>query len=69
MTKREPKPGDLVRIRATHFNYSTGEIVDDYYLGIVLESNIVLQYRGMLRVLALHTQKDTHVRKEDAEVI
>lgn len=69
MTKRAAKPGDLVRVRATHFSLDTGEIEDSYYLGIVLESNVVLYYRGLIRVLALHTQKDVHVRKEDVEVI
>ena len=65
----EPKEGDLVRVRSTRFDYSTKIILDSHYLGIVLKSNTVLYYRGMIKIYALYAQRSFYVHRDDVEVI
>ena len=65
----EPKEGDLVKVRSTRFDYSTKTLLDDHYLGVVLKSNTVLYYRGMMRIYAFYAQRTFYVHKDDVEIV
>lgn len=65
----EPREGDLVRVRSTRFDYSTKILLDEHYLGVVLKTNNVLYYRGMLKIYAFHAQKVFYVHRNDIEVV
>jgi len=69
MSFKQPKTGDLVKVRASRFHMRSNKVKDSWYLGVIMDSNSVLKYRGLLRVYAFHTKTTVHVDRGDIEIV